>query len=44
MYIFKYETTMNALKIYLLNYYETINSINTLFISNEGVKTAKIVK
>ncbi len=44
MFIFKYETIMNALKKYSTNHYETINQIKTLFAYNEGVKTAELVK
>ena len=44
MFIFKYETIMNALKQYSSNHFETIESIKPLFDKNEGVKTAEIVK
>ena len=44
MFIFKYETIMNALRMYSLNHYETIESIKPLFNKNEGIKTARIVK
>jgi len=44
MFIFKYETIMNALKEYSPNHYETIESIKPLFNKNEGVKTAELVK
>ncbi|MCR4661452.1 MAG: mannose-1-phosphate guanyltransferase [Clostridia bacterium] len=44
MFIFKYETIMNALKKHSLNHYETINELKPLFDKNEGVKTANIVK
>ncbi len=44
MFIFKYDTIMNALKKYSVNHYETINSISKLFTKNEGIKTAEQVK
>ena len=44
MFIFEYQTIMNALNKYSHNHYETINSISPLFDKNEGVKTAEIVK
>ena len=44
MFIFKYETIMNALKKYSPNHFETIESIKPLFNKNEGVKTAELVK
>ncbi len=44
MFIFKYETIMNALKKYSLNHFETIETIKPLFTKNEGVKTAELVK
>ena len=44
MFIFKYETIMNALKQYSPNHFETIESIKPLFNKNEGVKTAELVK
>ena len=44
MFIFKYETIMDALKKHSLNHYETIGKIAPLFTKNEGVKTALIVK
>ena len=44
MFIFKYETIMNALKTHSLNHYETIESIKPLFAKNEGSKTAELVK
>lgn len=44
MFIFKYETIMNALKKHSLNHYETIEAIKLLFNKNEGVKTADTVK
>ena len=44
MFIFKYETIMNALKMHSLNHYEIIESIKPLFNKNEGIKTAEIVK
>ncbi len=44
MFIFKYDTIMNALKKYSLNHYETINEIKALFDLNEGTKTAELVK
>ena len=44
MFIFKFETIMDALKKYSLNHFETIESIKPLFNKNEGVKTAELVK
>ncbi len=44
MFIFKYDTIMNALKKYSVNHYETISSISKLFTKNEGIKTAEQVK
>ena len=44
MFIFKYETIMDALKKYSKNHYDTINSISPLFEKNEGIKTANLVK
>lgn len=44
MFIFKYETIMNALKKYSLNHYETINKLKNMFNKNEGIKTALLVK
>ena len=44
MFIFKYDTIMNALKFHSVNHYETIESIKPLFNKNEGVKTAVLVK
>ena len=44
MFIFKYETIMEALKKYSKNHYDTINSISPLFEKNEGIKTANLVK
>ena len=44
MFIFKYETIMNALKKYSSNHYETINKIIPMFDKNEGIKTAELVK
>ena len=44
MFVFKYETIMDALKKYSINHFETINKIKTLFSENEGVKTSLIVK
>lgn len=44
MFIFKYETIMEALKKYSLNHYETINDIKVLVDKNEGITTAEKVK
>lgn len=44
MFIFKYETIMEALKKYSLNHYETINDIKILVDKNEGIITAEKVK
>ncbi len=44
MFIFKYETIMEALKIHSINHFETINEIKDLFSKNEGIKTAELVK
>ena len=44
MFIFTYDTIMNALKEYSPNHYETIESIKPLFDKNEGVQTAEKVK
>ena len=44
MFIFKYDTIMDALKKYSKNHYDTINSISPLFEKNEGIKTANLVK
>lgn len=44
MFIFKYETIMEALKKYSKNHYDTINSISPFFEKNEGIKTANLVK
>ena len=44
MFIFKYETIMNALKEYSPNHFETVNKLKSLFDKNEGVKTAESVK
>ena len=44
MFIFKYETIMEALKKHSLNHFETIEKIKPLFNKNEGTITANIVK
>ena len=44
MFIFKYETIMNALKKYSSNHYDTINDIKELFDKNEGLDTANKIK
>ena len=44
MFIFKYDTIMEALKLHSLNHFETIEHIKPLFTKNEGVKTAELVK
>lgn len=44
MFIFNYDTILEALKKYSLNHFETINKIKLLFNENEGIKTANIVK
>ena len=44
MFIFKYETIMNAYKEYALDHYNIISKISSVINKNEGVKTASIVK
>ncbi len=44
MFIFKYDTIINALKKYSPNHYSTINLISNKIDKNEGVKTAELVK
>ena len=44
MFVFKYDTIMNALNKYSSNHFETINKIKTLFNENKGVETSLIVK
>ena len=44
MFIFKYETIMDALNKYSKNHFKTINEIRNLFNKNEGIKTAELVK
>lgn len=44
MFIFKYDVIMEAFAKYSPNHYAIINEIKELFSSNEGLKTAKLVK
>ena len=44
MFIFKYDTIMNALEKYSSNHFDTINKISKLIDCNNGVKTAEKVK
>ena len=44
MFIFKYDTILEALKMYSKNYYDTSKELSKMILKNEGIKTANEVR